>query len=204
MSDTPTREEFTKDMIASSYEGASDLSSLDALENLSSPPTPSSDGSKNEHTNKEKDSPPSQEAVEHPAERRDAQLSSQTALEEEKDTEKQFLPLFLYPNELVWKRLIDDIKKDEYYRSKRFLSFLGSVEQEIRQHWYILLSPFMTVEDKIYALGASRHPKNSKKSDKNSSNAQVSAKAPVRNTEYKNKTRAAARKMQNQQKSKKS
>ena len=171
--DSNQKAEFTTELINSA--NLDELSSFDTLDG-SSPSATERDPTPMEDESDFVKDEPTQEAIETPPVAQEKQTGTHTHPRGEKPSAdakqgqhgtqpngKDLLPLFLYPNDLIWKRLNDDIRKDEYYRSKRFLSFLGTVEAEIRHHWFILLSPFMTAEDQIYALGASKHPKNRKK-----------------------------------------
>ena len=74
---------------------------------------------------------------------------------------------YYFPNDVLWKRLNDDISKDTYYRSKSILNFLDHVEKPIRAHWATILFDYLTIEDRIYAFGGVPRPKAPEKRNKN-------------------------------------
>ena len=73
---------------------------------------------------------------------------------------------YYFPNDVLWKRLNDDLTKDIYYRSKSILNFLDNVDKDIRPHWATILFDFLTPEDKIYAFGGIPRPKSKEKPKK--------------------------------------
>ena len=97
---------------------------------------------------------------------------------------------YYFPNDVLWKRLNDDISKDTYYRSKSILNFLDHVEKPIRAHWATILFDYLTIEDRIYAFGGVPRPKAPEKKkqerpkrherSKRRTSAQIREKSPLR------------------------
>ena len=100
---------------------------------------------------------------------------------------------FYFPNDVLWKRLNDDLTKDIYYRSKSILNFLDNVDKAIRPHWATILFDYLTPEDRIYAFGGIPRPKSKEKPKKKPSAAER-RKRPTNPRLRRAKRKAAAEK----------
>jgi len=63
---------------------------------------------------------------------------------------------FMFPNDIIFGRLLKEIEMDEFYRSKRVLNFLDRVPKKVRGNYLALLMTYLTPSDRSHALNAIR------------------------------------------------